>query len=135
MTDPTPSLAWSFRLKLLTGLALFVLLVMVIRARADRTDLDRRHAALRSTLAQLVALQQEQYARSGRYVTGLDSLPGWSTPPDLRVEFTADDDQDWRAVATDPGLLSPPRSCGVFLGRAATAPHRAVLEPGVPACW
>ncbi len=135
MTDPAPRIIWTFRLKLATGLAVFVLLVMVIRARAERTGIAARRAALRGALQELVTLQQDRYAFSGRFATTLDSLADWVPPPGVVVRFTADDDQDWRAIATDPDLSVPPRTCGVYLGRPESAPHRAVVEEGVPACW
>lgn len=135
MTDQAPTIIWSFRLKLLTGLAVFVLLVMTLRARAARSDIARRRAAVRGALVQLVMLQQERYASTGRFATTLDSLPGWTPPATVVVVLEADGDQEWRAIATDSALHVPPRSCGVFLGRPATSPHRAVVEPGVPACW
>lgn len=135
MADPQPPVIWTFRLKLATALAVFVLAVMFIRARAERSDIEARRRRLHDVLVQLVDLQQQEYARSGRYATSLATLPGWTGAVGVSVAFSADDDQDWRAIASDSGLTIPPSRCGVFLGRPSTAPHRAVVEPGIPACW
>lgn len=135
MADPQPPVIWTFRLKLATALAVFVLAVMFIRARAERSDIEARRRRLHDVLVQLVDLQQQEYARSGRYATSLATLPGWTGAVGVSVAFSADDDQDWRAIASDSSLTIPPSRCGVFLGRPSTAPHRAVVEPGIPACW
>ncbi len=135
MADPKPPVIWTFRLKLATGLAVFVLAVMFLRARAERSDIEARRRRLHDVLVQLVDLQQQEYARSGRYATSLAALAGWTGTAGVSVAFSADDDQDWRAIASDTALTIPPSRCGVFLGRPSTAPHRAVVEPGIPACW
>ncbi len=135
MPDPKPPVIWTFRLKLATGLAVFVLAVMFLRARAERSDIEARRRRLHDVLVRLVDLQQQEYARSGRYATELAALGGWTGAAGIMVSFRADDDQDWRAIASDPALTIPPSHCGVFLGRPSTAPHRAVIEPGIPACW
>lgn len=130
-----PRRRWRFRLQLLTGLALLVLLVMALRAQRERAQVATRREAVRGALLRLVEAQEEHYARTGRYALRLDASLPWRAPPSVTVRFTADDDQNWRAVATDSALVIPPTACGVFLGRQASAPHRAVLEPGEVACW
>lgn len=135
MPEPNSNLRWRFRLQLLAGLALLVLLLMAIRARTERAAIATRRDALRGSLSRLVEVQEERYARTGAYATSLDNGLAWQPPPGVTLEFGADDDQSWRATATDSSLTVPPTTCGVFLGRASSAPHRAVTSPGVIGCW
>ncbi len=41
----------------------------------------------------------------------------------------------WSATVTNPEMTTTPKSCGVFIGRAAYAPNAAVRQEGVPACY
>lgn len=137
MTDGTapPLRRWRFRLQLLAGLALLVLAVMALRAQRERAEVATRREAVRGALVRLVEAQEEHYARTGRYSLHLDSSLAWRAPPSVTVRFAAEDDQSWRAVATDSALVIPPTTCGVFLGRQSSAPHRAVVASGQVACW
>lgn len=135
MPEPDSTLRWRFRLQLLAALALLVLLVMAVRAQAERAATASRRDALRGSLSRLVEVQEERFARTGAYATALDSGLSWKPPQGVTLEFAADDDQSWRATATDSSLTVPPTTCGVFLGRPSSAPHRAVTAPGVVACW
>lgn len=137
MTDPAPPPPprWKFRLQVITGAALLVLAVMALRARSERADITGRRAAVEGALRQLVIAQEEHYARHGRYAPRLDSALAWRAPAAVTVTFSTDGDESWRAVAIDSALTIPPTTCGVYLGTPSTAPHRAVIEPGVVACW
>jgi Tfp pilus assembly protein PilE len=126
---------WHFRLQLLTAIAVLVLLVIALRARSARAEVERRRDAVQATLRALVSVQEEHYARTGRYAVALDSAILWRPPAEVTLRLVAEDDQNWRAVATDSALTVAPRSCGVYMGRQSAAPHRAVIEPGVVACW
>lgn len=133
--DSVPAWRWRFRLQVITGLALLVLLVMALRARSARSDILDRREAVAGALRQLVLAQEEHYARHGRFATVLDSALAFRAPPSVIVTLRAEGDQSWRAIATDSALVVAPTTCGVFLGDQSAAPHRAVLEPGVVACW
>jgi hypothetical protein len=120
---------------LVTGLAVFVLLVLWLRSRIEITSVERRRTVMISTLRGLLSAQDAHEARTGRYATGLDSLEGWSAPAGLVVSFGAPDQFTWRVTVHDPSLEVAPTRCGLFMGRPEASPHRAVVEPGIPACW
>jgi hypothetical protein len=126
---------WRFRLMLVSALGVLVLLVIWLRSRADITRVERQRTAMVAALRTLVAAQDAEQARTGRYAVSLDSLPGYSRPPGLVLHFTALDVTAWGATVQDTTLELAPTTCGVFLGRSAASPHRAVLEPGSPRCW
>jgi hypothetical protein len=132
MPDSAPP--WRFRLQLLTGLALLVLAVLWARSRQDTVATERARATLRGTLQGLVQAQEGHLAATGRYASSLDSLAGWARPGWPLVRFHASA-RGWSAVAEDTTLVVAPRSCGVFLGAPELAPHRAVVDEGVIACW
>jgi hypothetical protein len=126
---------WRFRLMLLTGLAVFILLVLWLRSRAEITSVEKRRTAMVGALRAILAAQDAHQARHGRYAASLDSLGGWTAPAGLAVSFGAWDGSTWRATVLDPSLQVPPTRCGLYIGRPEASPHRAVVEPGVPACW
>ena len=126
---------WRFRLKLLTALAVLVLAVLWLRSRADVTAVEKRRLAMLGSLRGLIAAQDAHQARTGQFATTLDSLGAWQVPSDIDFDFTALDGTSWRATVHDSSLQAPPTTCGVFVGRPAASPHRAVVDPGVPACW
>ncbi len=137
MTDPaapTPP-RWRFRLQVITGAALLVLAIMVLRARAERSGIATRRAAVEGALRDLVIAQEEHYAQHGRYASRLDDALAWRAPSAVTVTLTAVGDESWRAVASDSSLAIPPTTCGVYLGTPAASPHRAVIDPGVVGCW
>jgi hypothetical protein len=132
-TDSPP--AWRFRLILLTALAVFVLLVLWLRSRVEITGVERRRTAMVGTLRGILSAQDAHQARTGRYASSLDSLGGWSAPAGLTVSFGAPAPGTWRVTVHDPSLEVAPTRCGLFVGQPEASPHRAVIEPGVPACW
>lgn len=132
---PAPPPRWRFRLQLLTGAAVLVVLVMLVRAQSARASLDQRRQVVQGALRALVSAQQEHYARTGTYALALDAGLEWRRPASVVVRFRAEGDQAWHAVATDSMLTVPPTTCGVFLGDQSLAPHRAVIAPGTVACW
>jgi hypothetical protein len=120
---------------LLTALALLVLAVVWLRARANTVAVEHRRSAMIGALRGLIAAQDAHQARTGRYAVSLDSLTGWNTPEALQLTFTPLDAGAWGATVLDPALTIAPVACGVFVGREAASPHRAVIYPGSPACW
>lgn len=126
---------WRFRLMLLTALAVLVLLVFWLRSRADITRVEKQRRAMIGTLRSLMAAQDAHQARTGRYAIQLDSLTGYTAPPELVLEFRATGSAAWSATVHDSTLDVAPTTCGLFVGPPETSPHRAVLEPGSPTCW
>ena len=135
MSDINTQPVWRFRLMLVTALAVMVLLVLWLRSRADITKIEKQRGAMVGALRTLMAAQDAQLARTGRYATNLDSLTGYTRPATLVLQFTPIDATTWGATVHDPELLIAPMRCGVFVGRPEASPHRAVLDPGSPACW
>ncbi len=41
----------------------------------------------------------------------------------------------YKAVMTNPILVSGLQNCGVYIGPAANTPNAAVTQEGAPACW
>lgn len=126
---------WRFRLRLLTALAVLVLVVLWLRSRADITSVEKRRSTMLGSLRSLLAAQDAHQARTGRYATTLDSLGAWPRPVDVVFSFAARDATTWSATIHDTTLTIAPTTCGIFVGRPEASPHRAVLEPGVPVCW
>jgi hypothetical protein len=120
---------------MLTALAMLVLSVLWLRSRAATTSVEKRRSALLGSLRALVAAQDAHQARTGRYATTLDSLGGWSRPPELVLVFTPHDVTTWSATLHDSSLSIAPTTCGVFVGRPEASPHRAVVTPGTATCW
>jgi hypothetical protein len=132
-SDSAP--VWRFRLVMLTALAFLVLAVGWLRARANTTAVEQRRSAMIGALRSLIAAQDAHQARTGRYALSLDSLVGWKAPDVLPLTFTPLDASAWGATVHDTALTIAPVACGVFVGREAASPHRAVIYPGSPACW
>ena len=135
MPDSDTQPIWRFRLMILTALAVLVLSVLWLRARAATTSVEKRRSALMGSLRSLVAAQDANQARTGRYATTLDSLGGWNRPAELVLTFTPHDATTWSATVHDTSLTIAPTTCGVFVGRPDASPHRAVVNPGTPTCW
>lgn len=135
MSDTNTPPVWRFRLMLLTGLAVMVLLVLWLRSRADITRVEKQRTAMVGALRSLMSAQDAHQARTGRYATDLDSLSGFSRPTLLVLHFAPFDATTWSATVHDSTLPIAPTTCGLFWGRPEASPHRAVLDPGTPACW
>ena len=135
MSDLDSQPVWRFRLMLLTALAVLVLGVLWLRARAATTSVEKRRSALVGSLRALVAAQDAHQARTGRYASTLDSLGGYNRPAELVLHFTSYDATTWSATIHDASLTIAPTTCGVFVGRPDASPHRAVVNPGTATCW
>jgi hypothetical protein len=118
-----------------TALALYVLVLMVFKARSERADVAAAREELVSELLRLRDAEDVHFRATGAYATfgeaGLDYQP----PAHLLFQLHADGVRGWRGVIADSTLPVPPRACGVFVGDPALAPNRATVRPGVPACW
>lgn len=135
MNRVNPPERWRFRLKLLTGIAAFVLVVVVLSASSSRREAERRRATLMATLRQLVGRQAEFHDRNGRYAR-LDEVGlEFTVTPGVVLRVHIAERDRWSAVATDPLLTVAPATCGVFGGAASASPHRAVIHPAIPECW
>ena len=135
MSETTAAPVWRFRLMILTALAVLVLVVLWLRSRADITQVEQKRAAMRGALRALLAAQDAHQVRTGRYAMELDSLTNWTPPPALELTFHPVDVTAWGATVHDSSLSIAPSTCGLYVGRAAASPHRAVVDPGTPACW
>ena len=125
---------------LASGVAVFLIAGMLLRAALTRSQNARRWDALITTLETLSDAQEDALARDGQYAAHLAAVGGVDTarlvpPPGILLEFERLGPMDWRAVARDTALRVGPRNCGIFRGDAASSPHRAVVNPGIPACW
>ncbi len=137
--EPVES-ARGFGLMLATGLAVVLIAAVLLRAAVGRNEARHRRQALLATLEQLSEAQQDAFARDGRYAAHLERIGGVDTAqfvpsPGIALKFELLGSSAWRAVATDTALRAGPRSCGIFRGEAYASPHRAVVRPGIPACW
>lgn len=120
----------------LTALAVAILLVRALTASAAREAVVARRAALRGELDRLVAAQAALFAREGRIATSLaDSALAYVPADSLLLRYDRLDAVSWQAVVHDPLLPGSPSRCGVYEGDSRAAPHRAVVEPAVVACW
>ena len=125
---------------LATGVAVLLIAVVLVRAALDRNEVSRRLAVLITALERLSEAQEDALAQDGRYATYLAPGGGLDTarfvpPPGIAVTFELLGPTAWRAVVSDSALSVGPRSCGLYRGGAAASPHRAVVSPGIPACW
>ena len=125
---------------LASGTALLLIVVMLFRSVEGRSEVARRREALLTTLERLSEAQEDALARDGRYASHLAPSGGVDTAqfeptPGLMLKFELMGSSSWRAVVRDTALHVGPRSCGIFRGDAAASPHRAVVNPGSPACW
>ncbi len=129
-----------FQLILATAIACVLLAIVLLSGVARRRAAIARRSALLSDLGRLSEAQDDALARDGRYATHLERTGGTDTArftpsPDVKVRFEVLGAGSWNAVVTDTVLAAGPRSCGIFRGEASASPHRAVVRPGVPACW
>jgi hypothetical protein len=125
---------------ILTAVGLLVLALLLLHGISQHNDALRRRAALLADLSRLLEAQEDAMARDGQYAAHLEREGGIDTArfapsPDVKVRFDRLAGDSWRAVVTDTVLRADPRSCGLFKGEVSASPHRAVVLPGVPACW
>ena len=118
-----------------TGLAIYVLVLMVFRARTRRVDLEAAREGLVHQVELIRQAEDAAFRATGGYLPLDDPRLGYRRPDSLLVSLHADGSRGWRAVVGDSGLPVPPRACGVFVGDPVLAPHRATVRPGEPACW
>lgn len=131
---------WRLRLMLATGLAVVLIAAVLVRAALDRNEISRRRSVLLTVLERLSEAQEDALAQDGRYATHLAPVGGSDTarfvaPLGITVAFESLGPTAWRVVVSDSALRVGPRSCGIFRGAADASPHRAVVSPGIPACW
>lgn len=127
-------------LMLATAVGVVLIAIVLLHAAALRSDLARRRSVLLETLGRLGEAQEDAFARDGHYAAHLEASGGTDTArfvpaPDVKVRFELLGPATWRAIVTDTAMSAGPRNCGDFRGDSAAAPHRAVVRPGVPACW
>ena len=125
---------------LATGLSVVLIAAVVMRAAVNRSEVSRRREVLLATLDRLSEAQEDALARDGRYAAHLGQFGGMDTarfvvPPGISLTFEFFGGTAWRAVVRDSALRVGPRSCGLFRGETDASPHRAVVSPGIPACW
>lgn len=131
---------WRFRLMLASGAAVVLIAAVLWRAAEGRGEASHRREILLATLERLSEAQEDALARDGRYASHLAQAGGVDTArfvpaPAVSFKFELLRASAWRAVVKDTALRAGPRSCGIFRGEADASPHRAVVTPGVPACW
>lgn len=131
---------WRLRLMLATSLAVLLIAAVLVGAVVNRSEVSRRREALLAALEGLSEAQEDALARDGQYAAHLAQNGGMDTarfvpPPGISITFERLGATAWRAVVRDSALSIGPRSCGIFRGEADASPHRAVVNPGIPACW
>jgi hypothetical protein len=135
MNQPPAPARWRFRLKILTALPLFLLLVMLIQTRSAVTDTAARRKTLINDLRRFSDRQAAFHETHGRYAElgepGLDFTPTAGTVIAVQIA----DRNRWSAIATDPLLRVAPATCGIYGGDASASPHRSVIHEAQPNCW
>jgi hypothetical protein len=135
MDSEAPQPIWRFRLMVGTGLAIYLLVLLVHRAGTRRAAVEEARQEFVDELLRLRDAQDRFFRRTGGYAGREDPRLGYTPPPALLFALHADGARGWRAVVADSSLPVPPRACGVFVGDPALAPNRASVRPGEPACW
>lgn len=110
---------------------------------------QQKERALRTTmvsdLRNLVPMQEAFFSSNGDYAGGLTAGPTINrvrgrgrisfVPSGANVITVRRRPTGWNATATNPGLRTAPRRCGIFSGPVSNSPNRNVRVEGVPACW
>jgi hypothetical protein len=136
---PTADAApWRTRLIGLTAIAVLILLIMAVRAAAARSSADTQRAILVDDLRRLATAADAYFARAGRYPAAIGAAGedvAFTPSPGVTIRYERWSSTAWSAVADTPGLTVAPARCGIWVGDAAAAPHRAATTEGTPACW
>jgi prepilin-type N-terminal cleavage/methylation domain-containing protein len=103
-------------------------------------------ASMKTDLRNLVTAQEGFYfdnndyagnTTSGAQINGLAGAGSVTLVPSTGnlLGLTYISSTGYKAVITNPILISGITSCGVFVGPAGNSPNAAVTFEGAPACW
>ncbi len=118
-----------------TGVALFILAVMLVTARAETRAVEGHRSTITRTLAGLAEAQRNHHDTTGRYSMDLAELGITNDDAGLSIKMELYGKDGWSAVASHRGLTVAPDRCGIFLGAQSASPHRAVVRRSVVYCW
>lgn len=133
--EPAP---WRTRLIGLTAIAVVILLIMAVRAAMARSQADQQRATLVADLRRLATAADAFFTRAGQYPAAIgdaEDQAAFTPSPGVLIRYERWSSRAWAAVAETPGLTVAPARCGIWVGDASAAPHRAVTQEGAPACW
>lgn len=141
-TPPQAARPWTFRLLVLTAAGILTSIGIIGNAALDRRADTRSRAALVADLRRFDAAQRARQAQRGEFArafdsTGSDSSVAFTASRGVDFVFESHSAQAWSATAKAPdeSELVAPRTCGIYRGEGAIAPHRALTIEGAVVCW